>query len=140
MNKHNWNVQVAVLPEPSVAVQVTVVQPTAKTEPEGGLHMVVTPGQLSLTVGGGNVATPLVGIGHADCRATFTTPPGGHVIVGGCVSCTVMVNVHVPLGLSGLVSTAVQVTVVVPTGKNEPEAGEQLAVGPGQLSVGVGVV
>jgi len=38
-------------------------------------------------------------------------------------------------------SVAVQVTVVVPTAKLDPDAGAQLAVGAGvQLSVGVGVV
>ena len=37
-------------------------------------------------------------------------------------------------------SLAVQVTVVVPTAKDVPLAGLQLAVAPGQLSVGVGVV
>ena len=39
--------QVAVLPEASVAVQVTVVTPTGKQVPEGGLQTTVTPGQLS---------------------------------------------------------------------------------------------
>ena len=52
----------------------------------------------------------------------------GQVIEGGCVSLTVTVNVHVESGLLGLLSEAVQVTVVVPTGKNEPLAGEQVTV------------
>ncbi len=47
------NVHVAVLPEASVAVQVTVVMPVGKQEPDGGLQAKVTPGQLSETVGGG---------------------------------------------------------------------------------------
>jgi hypothetical protein len=47
------NVQVAVLPEASVAVQVTVVVPFGKVEPEGGVQEKVTPGQLSVPVGGG---------------------------------------------------------------------------------------
>ncbi len=46
----------------------------------------------------------------------------GQVIVGGWVSFTVTVNVQ--LGPA----VAVQVTVVVPTGKNEPEAGLQVIV------------
>ena len=61
---------------------------------------------------------------------------GGHVITGGCVSTTVTVNVHIsgPAPLFDL-----HVTVVVPTGKNEPEAGEQAGIPtPGQLSVTVG--
>ena len=51
---------------------------------------------------------------------------------------TVMVNVHIAIFIDA--SLAVQVTVVVPTGKQNPEAGVQLAVAPGQLSEGVGVV
>ena len=42
------------------------------------------------------------------------------MIVGGCVSLTVMVNVQL-----GPARAALQVTVVVPLGKNDPEAGEQ---------------
>jgi hypothetical protein len=34
----------------------------------------------------------------------------------------------------------VQVTMVVPIGKQKPDGGKQFAVAPGQLSVGVGVV
>ena len=47
------NVQLAVLPDISVAVQVTVVVPTGKVEPEGGMQAVDVPGQLSAAVGGG---------------------------------------------------------------------------------------
>ena len=35
-------------------------------------------------------------------------------------------------------SVAVQVTVVIPTGKKVPEAGEHAAVAPGQLSLTIG--
>jgi hypothetical protein len=42
------------------------------------------------------------------------------VIVGAWVSETVTVNEQLPLGL------AVQPTVVVPTGKNDPDAGLQV--------------
>jgi len=38
-------------------VQVTLVAPTGKQEPEGGLHTTATPGQLSLAVGGGKLTT-----------------------------------------------------------------------------------
>ena len=37
-------------------------------------------------------------------------------------------------------SFAVQVTVVVPTGKQNPEMGAQVTIAPGQLSEAVGVV
>lgn len=43
----------AVLPLVSVAVQVTLVVPTGKTDPEGGVHEATTPGQLSEAVGAG---------------------------------------------------------------------------------------
>ena len=42
------NEQAAVLPEVSVAVQVTVVVPTGKVEADTGLQFDMTPGQLSL--------------------------------------------------------------------------------------------
>ena len=54
-------------------------------------------------------------MGHEAAAATKIL--AGHVMVGGCVSLTVTVNVQV--GPAELV----QVTVVVPTGKNEPDAG-----------------
>jgi hypothetical protein len=76
VNEHD-----AVFPEASVAVQVTVVAPTASVEPDGGLQAVVTPGQLSLAVGLANVTTLLVPIGH-DAAATALTF-AGLVIVGG---------------------------------------------------------
>jgi hypothetical protein len=43
----------AVLPLASCAVQVTVVVPIPNVEPEGGTHVKVAPGQLSVTVGSG---------------------------------------------------------------------------------------
>ena len=62
----------------------------------------------------------------------------GHVTVGACVSCTVTVKVQVPVFVEA--SVAVQVTVVVPTGKVDPDAGAHTTVAPGQLSDAVGVV
>ena len=57
-------------------------------------------------------------------------------IVGGSLSLTVTVKVHVESG--GLPFDAVHVTVVVPFGNAEPEAGLQVTVGTGQpLAVGV---
>ncbi len=59
------------------------------------------------------------------------------MIIGGCVSLTVMVKVQ--LAVLPDESATVQVTVVVPTGKNEPDAGKQIGVPtPGQLSDTVG--
>jgi hypothetical protein len=42
--------QVAVLPDASVAVAVTVVVPGGNVEPDGGLETTVTPGQLSVAL------------------------------------------------------------------------------------------
>ena len=61
----------------------------------------------------------------------------GHAMVGFSVSLTVTVKVHVAVLPDA--SVAVQVTVVVPFGKAVPEAGEQLVVTPGQLSLAVGL-
>ena len=52
--------------------------------------------------------------------------------------CTVIVNVHAPVFAAA--SVAVQVTVVIPTGNDEPDAGRQFTAAPGQLSDAVGVV
>jgi hypothetical protein len=63
-----WNVHWAVLPDESVAVHVTVVEPTLKQVPDGGVQLAVAPGQLS------------VGVGVA--YVTFAQPePGGFSIV-----------------------------------------------------------
>ena len=115
----------------SVAVHVTVVTPSGNVEPDGGTHTAVTPGQLSVAVGA-YVATA-VHAGPAD-KVWFA----GQVIVGGSVSFTVTVNVHVAMLLDA--SVAVHVTVVTPFAKAVPEAGTHAAVAPGQLSPGVGVV
>lgn len=56
----------------------------------------------------------------------------GHVIVGGCVSLTVTVNVHIAPDISE------HVTVVVPTGKKLPDAGVHVTVPHGPEVVGAG--
>ena len=55
------------------------------------------------------------------------------VIEGFCISLTVTVNEHEAVLLD--VSVAVQLTVVVPFGNVLPEAGVQVVVTPGQLSL-----
>src|SRR5437879_6050090 len=47
------NEHVPVLPDPSVAVQFTLVTPSGKLDPEAGAHLAVTLPQLSLAVGCG---------------------------------------------------------------------------------------
>jgi hypothetical protein len=124
--------QLVLLPEVSVAVQVTVVVPIGKVEPEAGLQTKPTPGQLSETTGAKVALAPAGQVG------SFTMLPG-QVMAGGSVSLTVTVNWQLPV--LPCASVAEHVTVVVPLANVEPDAGEQLtAPTPGQLSVAVGVV
>jgi hypothetical protein len=129
--------QLAVLFEVSVAVQVTVVTPTGKTEPEVTttlfwfLQTTLWMAQLSLAVGAKVAFAPLGQVGSSVWLA-------GQVIAGGCVSLTVTVNEQVLVLFEA--SRAVHVTVVVPFGNAVPDAGLQLTVAPGQLSLTVGVV
>jgi len=81
LNTVTAKLQLAVLPDVSVAVQVTVVVPTGKLEPLGGLHTEITPGQLSDAVGTEKVTVALLEIGQV-CAATAVTLEG-QVIVGG---------------------------------------------------------
>ena len=77
--------QLELLPEASVAVQVTVVEPFGNTEPDGGLH--TTPGfgsQLSDAVAVNVDTAPL---GPAQSAVWVV----GHVIVGGVLSTTLIV-------------------------------------------------
>ena len=83
----NVNEQVAEFPELSKAVQVTVVTPTGKVDPEGGVQATVMPEQLSLAVGAGKLPVALVASAGA-----VVVWLAGQVIVGGCVSFTVTVN------------------------------------------------
>ena len=111
------NVQGAdILFEVSVALHETVVVPFGNAVPEAGLHEVVTPGQLSFAVGV-KLTTAVHTFGSVFC-VIFC----GQLIVGTSVSLTVTVNEQ--LGPA----TVVQLTVVVPFGKVEPEAGIQVTV------------
>ena len=120
----------------SVAVHVTVVVPTAKLDPDAGTQTTVAPGQLSEAVGTVYVTVAEPEPGDDSVTVMFD----GQVTVGACVSWIVTVKVHVVFGLFGDASEAVHVTVVVPTGKVEPDAGAHETVTPGQLSAPVGVV
>jgi hypothetical protein len=66
----------------------------------------------------------------------------GQVMIGACVSLTVTVKVHngatSPDGFASPPPPSEQVTVVVPTGKKEPDDGEQVTFA--QLPVVVGAV
>src|SRR5436309_6348140 len=96
----------------SRAVLVTVVTPTGKAKPLAGTLVTLVTAQLSLAV------TVNVTLLVQTPGTEFTLMLVGQVICGGCVSSTVTVNVHV-LALP-LVSRAVLVTVVMPTGNANP--------------------
>ena len=101
-------VQLDVLPDPSVAVAVTVVVPFGNAKPEGGLLTTVAPVQRSdaSTV----KFTTAVHCPGSASRAMFA----GQVIEAGVLSTTVTVAEHC-LESPG-VSVTVKVTVVVPSG------------------------
>jgi hypothetical protein len=117
------NVVDAELPRVSAAVQVTVVEPNANVDPDGGVQVTGRdPSTMSVAVGLVNVTIaplPLV--------ASTVGLPGVPAMVGGVRSRIVTVNVLVPV--LPAVSVAEQVTVVVPIANAEPDAGLQVTVG-----------
>jgi hypothetical protein len=85
------NEQVAELLQASSTVQATVVVPFWKVDPDDGLHVATpTPEQLSLTVGVAHDTFAVQRFG-----AVFVVMFVGHVIVGGVMSFTVNICVHV---------------------------------------------
>jgi hypothetical protein len=115
----------------SVTVQFTVVTPNGKEEPLAGVQIgAPRPGQLSLTTGAAQVAVAVV---PAVPRKIFA----GQVIEGAMLSTTVTVKLAEEVLFAA--SATVQLTVVVPFGKLDPEAGVQTgAPTPGQLSLTTG--
>jgi hypothetical protein len=115
---------------PACVLQVTVVVPTGKNEPDDGLQVTV-PQPPPEVVGEKETTAP-----HWP-GSLFVVMLDGQVIEHGT---TVTVNEHVVSGLSGLSSEAVQVTVVVPGAKQVPDGGVHVTVALPQLSVAVGFV
>ena len=115
---------------PAAVEQLTVVVPFGKNDPEGGEQFTVP--QPPPEVVGAKVTTA------PHCPASlFLVILLGQVIAQGT---TVTVKEQLVSGLSGLVSAAVQVTVVVPAAKQVPDGGEHVTVALPQLSVAVGCV
>src|SRR5215216_7667818 len=108
------NEQVAVLPDASVVVAVTVVVPIGNTEPDGGLLTTVTGEQLSVAV----TAKFTIAV-HKPEAGTLMF--GGQLITGGVLSATVNVVVHWTLLFEA--SIAVTVIVCAPTPTIVPAAG-----------------
>ena len=122
--------------EASVALQLTVVVPTVKLEPEAGVQVTVAPGQLSVTVG---LVKVTVAAQAPVAAGTLVMFDGQAPSTGSWVSLTVTVKVQ-GADILPEASVALQLTVVVPTGKLLPEAGVQATVAFGQLSETVGLV
>ena len=112
--------QVALLPQLSLAVQVTVVVPTGKVLPLGGLHTICGVEQPPVTLGAKVTTAPA---GLVACRTMLD----GQVIV----NCGYTVTVKLQLVELPHVSLAVQVTVVVPMGNVLPLGGLHTNVGGG---------
>jgi hypothetical protein len=106
-------VQSFVLPDPSVAVAVTVVVPTLKKLPEAGLYAIVTFGQLSAFTAAKVTVAPHWPIPEV------TVMLAGQTMFGVTLSSTVTENVQVETLPDG--SVAVTVTTVTPTGNSVPE-------------------
>jgi hypothetical protein len=115
---------------PACVLQVTIVVPTGKNAPEAGEHPTVP--QPALVVGEKVTVVPHCWLGFVP-----TEMFAGQLMVQGT---TVTVNEQLASGLSELVSDAVQVTVVVPVGKQKPDGGTQATVAVPQLSLAVGDV
>jgi hypothetical protein len=123
------NVHSLVLPLLSVAVLVTTVVPTGKAKPLAGTLTTFSTAQLSVAV------TLKVTLLVHWPSAAFTVILAGHVSPGRWVSLTVTVKVH--WLVLPLLSRAVLVTVVVPTGKAKSLGGTLIRFVTVQLSVAV---
>jgi hypothetical protein len=108
--------QLLELPAASVAVALTVVVPNGKTEPDAGLLTTVGAGQLSVAM------TVKLTEAEQVPGLALTVMLAGHAMFGFCVSLTVTVKLQV--GPTELV----QVTIVFPTGKKDPEEGAHVIV------------
>jgi hypothetical protein len=106
--------------------------PKGKLDPEGGVQVgAPTPGQLS-------VAVAVYVVVAEQFASAVRVLLAGQVTTGFWLSVTVTVNEQLPSLPAA--SVALHVTVVVPTGNEEPDAGSHVtAPTPGQLSVAVAV-
>jgi hypothetical protein len=109
-------------------VQVIGFTPSGQVGP-GGAQLEPTPGQLSAAIAVG-VAVPV------QTPGSVGTTRSGAVTDGGSSSFTV--TVVDPEAMLPEVSVAVQVTVVTPNGKVDPEAGAQTTPCSPQLSPALG--
>lgn len=135
--------QELVLPAVSIALQTTIVVPTPKLEPEGGLQTGV-PKQLPVVVGGGYVTVAqgvVLGGGSSLVQVAFAAWVilAGQVIAQPERLLTLTAKLQVATTTFD-VSFPLQTTVLSPTGKLEPEGGLQVIVRLGQEPDAVAVV
>ena len=119
--------QLAVLPEPSVAVQTTVTTPVENAAPDGGAQA---------TVGVENVSVAVavkVTIVEQDPGSALCVMLLGQVTTGGVASITV--TMKVPVRVFPTPSVAVLVTIVVPSGNVDPDGGFETTVATEQSSL-----
>ena len=122
------NEQLALLPDVSTVLQVTVVEPSENNVPEAFVQVVLMTATLSVAVGGAYVMTAVVWPWAGD-----TVWSAGHVMTGSSVSGTVTVKEQ--LDCKKALSTAVQATgVVTAPGKADPDGGLQLTARIPELS------
>jgi len=121
-----------VLPCVSVAVQVTVVVPIAKVDPESGEHEgVMLPSTASLAE-----AEKVTVLPAAESASRVMSP--GVETDGLVVSWTVIWNWPVPVSPAAFVALH-ETTVVVPSGKTSPELWSHVTTAAGSLLVTVNV-
>src|ERR687894_271249 len=128
------NEPVASFPAASVAEQLTVVVPSGNVEPEAGSHVTGTEPSTA------SVAVTAAYVTSAPCGLVASAAGGadGSVNSGFVVSCTMTLNEPVPVFPAA--SVAEQLTVVVPSGNVEPEAGSHVTgTEPSTASVAVAV-
>ncbi|MFN8224165.1 MAG: hypothetical protein U0R50_13070 [Gaiellales bacterium] len=113
------NEPLALFPAASVATQLTAVVPIPKLDPETGEHEGTIEAGPSLAVAVYVTVAVVAALMLTVCVA-------GSESVGGVVSCTVITKLAEPVFPEA--SVAVQVTVVLPSGKLEPLEGTQVGV------------
>ena len=110
----------AVAPPESVAVQVTVVTPRLKAEPEAGEHTTTAPGQLSTTTGSGKLTMAFIVPGVAE----ITSLSSGQVMIGGGFCATVVAEAELLAGFGSVVDALIVAVLLM----IEPSDREQFAV------------
>lgn len=126
------NLPLLLLPCPSVAEQLTVVDPSGNTEPDDGAQITATvPSTRSFAVGPDHVTTA------PDAEVASAVMLDGRLLInGGVVSFTVTTND--PAAVLPAASVALHCTVTLPTANCDPDAGvHSTGTVPSTLSVAV---